>query len=72
MKTRLDDAFYADLRRKCATYNFLVRPACYSLAWTYYQAVRAFGSVVVSRADIDRAARLLPSGAVVAPVSAVS
>jgi hypothetical protein len=72
VKTRVDDAFYADLRRKCDTYNFLLRPACYSLAWTYYQAVRVFGSVAVSRADIDRAARLHPSGAVVAPVSAVS
>ena len=59
-KSRLDNAFYEDLKRKCATYNSLVRPACTSLAWTYYQAVRNFGSVVVRDADIDRAAALLP------------
>ncbi|MBQ1072193.1 phospholipase [Micromonospora sp. C31] len=58
-KARLDSAFYADLKRVCATYNAAVRPACYSLAWTYYQAVSAFGSVAaVQQADIDRAARM--------------
>ncbi|MCT2279923.1 phospholipase [Micromonospora chalcea] len=58
-KSRLDDAFYADLKRVCATYNAVVRPACYSLAWTYYQAVSVFGSVAaVSQADLDRAARM--------------
>jgi hypothetical protein len=57
-KPRIDDAFYADLRRRCATYNVVVRPACYSLAWTYYQAVVAFGSLAVSQADIDKAARM--------------
>lgn len=59
-KSRLDSAFYEDLKRKCATYNALVRPACTSLAWTYYQAVKNFGSVVVRDGDIDRAAALLP------------
>ena len=39
-KSRLDSAFYEDLKRVCATYNSVVRPACYSLAWTYYQAVK--------------------------------
>jgi hypothetical protein len=58
-KPRLDSAFYEDLKRKCATYSAVVRPACYSLAWTYYQAVKAFGSVVVTRADLDRAAALV-------------
>ncbi|MFG3699882.1 phospholipase [Micromonospora sp. NPDC049460] len=58
-KSRLDSAFYEDLKRVCATYNTIVRPACYSLAWTYYQAVSAFGSVAaVQQADIDRAARM--------------
>jgi hypothetical protein len=58
-KDRIDNYFYADLRRVCATYNSLVRPACYSLAWTYYQAVHVFGSLAkVSRADIDKAARM--------------
>ncbi|MER5335135.1 phospholipase [Micromonospora sp. NPDC002717] len=58
-KSRLDSAFYEDLKRVCATYSTIVRPACYSLAWTYYQAVSAFGSVAaVQQADIDRAARM--------------
>ncbi|MFI5832185.1 phospholipase [Micromonospora sp. NPDC051300] len=58
-KSRLDSAFYADLKRVCATYNAVVRPACYSLAWTYYQAVSVFGSVAaVQQSDIDRAARM--------------
>ncbi|MBV1849896.1 phospholipase [Catellatospora sp. NEAU-YM18] len=57
-KSRLDSAFYEDLKRKCATYNVVVRPACTSLAWTYYQAVKAFGSVVVSDAELARAQRM--------------
>jgi len=57
-KPRLDDAFYADLRRKCATYSVLVRASCYSLAWTYYQAVRNFGSLIVTAADLNRATAL--------------
>jgi hypothetical protein len=58
-KARLDNVFYADLKRKCATYHSLTRPACYSLALTYYEAVHLFGSVsAVSPADIDRAARM--------------
>ena len=58
-KSRLDSAFYEDLKRVCATYNAVVRPACTSLAWTYYQAVAIFGSVAaVEQADIDRAARI--------------
>jgi hypothetical protein len=55
-KDHVDSGFYFDLKAKCATYNVIVRPACYSLAWTYYQAVRAFGSVSVSQVELDRAA----------------
>ncbi|MET7421047.1 phospholipase [Dactylosporangium sp. NPDC005555] len=56
-KSRIDSAFYFDLKAKCATYNAVVRPACTSLAWTYYQAVSAFGSLAsVSAADLQRAA----------------
>ncbi|MGC5050165.1 phospholipase [Micromonospora sp. DT48] len=58
-KSRLDSAFYEDLKRSCANYNSVVRPACLSLAWTYYQAVSIFGSVAaVQQSDIDRAARM--------------
>jgi hypothetical protein len=55
-KSHIDDAFYFDLKAKCATYSVIVRSACYSLAWTYYQAVRNFGSLVVRQADLDSAA----------------
>ncbi len=52
--------FYADLKRKCATYSTAVRPACYSLAWTYYQAVSIFGSLeAVKASDVDRARSLI-------------
>lgn len=61
-KSRLDDAFYADLRRKCDTYSSAVRPACDSLAWVYYQAVRAFGDTVITAADLARAAELKAAG----------
>ncbi|MFF2774745.1 phospholipase [Streptomyces sp. NPDC058052] len=43
-KARLDDAFYADLKRVCTRYSGLTRTSCDSTAWTYYQAVKAFGS----------------------------
>ncbi len=60
-KARVDSTFYADLKRRCGTYSSAVRPACTSLAWTYYQAVSVFGSVAaVQPADIDDARRMLP------------
>jgi hypothetical protein len=65
-KPRIDSYFYEDLKRKCAAYNVFVRPACLGLAWTYYQAVKAFGSVRVSAVDLARAAALLPRGVAVA------
>jgi hypothetical protein len=58
-KARLDTTFYADMRRTCGRYGVVVRPACYSLAWTYYQAVHVFGSLAAVRpADIEKARRL--------------
>lgn len=57
-KSRVDSAFYEDLKRACAGYGSVVRPACLSLAWTYYQAVRVFGRVEVSQTDLDRAAKM--------------
>jgi hypothetical protein len=57
-KSRLDSMFYDDLKRKCSTYNVVVRPACYSLAWTYYQAVSTFGSVIISDAELARVSRM--------------
>ncbi|MFJ8082452.1 phospholipase [Streptomyces sp. NPDC096205] len=42
-KDRLDSAFYEDLKRVCNNYSGATKTACNSTAWTYYQAVRAFG-----------------------------
>ncbi|MEY9989286.1 hypothetical protein ABIE67_001318 [Streptomyces sp. V4I8] len=42
-KSRLDSAFYEDLKRVCAGYSGATKSACNSTAWTYYQAVKAFG-----------------------------
>ena len=61
-KSRIDSTFYFDLRTKCATYNVFVRPACYSLAWTYYQAVVNFGSLTTTKSDLDKAAQLKNEG----------
>jgi hypothetical protein len=59
-KARVDDMFYADLKRKCATYSSVTQPACTSLAWTYYQAVHVFGSTAaVQPADLRRAEALM-------------
>jgi hypothetical protein len=58
-KARVDNTFYADLKRTCATYSPAAQPACYSLAWTYYQAVVIFGSLAaVRQKDIERARSL--------------
>ncbi|WP_031483933.1 phospholipase [Streptomyces bicolor] len=42
-KSRLDSAFYEDLKRVCANYSGATKSACNSTAWTYYQAVKALG-----------------------------
>ena len=61
-KSRIDSTFYYDLKQVCLRYSAWVRPSCYSLAWTYYQAVKNFGSLQVSTADLDDAARLKAAG----------
>ncbi len=43
-KARLDDAFYADLKRVCARYTGATKTSCDSTAWVYYQAVDKFGN----------------------------
>jgi hypothetical protein len=42
-KARLDNAFYADLKRVCATYSGVKKTSCDATAWTYYQAVDKLG-----------------------------
>lgn len=59
-KSRIDSAFYSDLRRVCGRYSQPTKAACDSLAWTYYNAVRVFGSVVVTQADLNRVAAQHP------------
>jgi hypothetical protein len=61
-KARLDEVFYADMRRACAWYNRFIRPSCYAVAWVYYQAVRAFGSVAIQLADLEPAEELKAEG----------
>ncbi|WP_405498126.1 phospholipase [Streptomyces sp. NBC_00096] len=43
-KSRLDEMFRSDLNRVCARYAGVRRTSCEGTAWTYYQAVRAFGA----------------------------
>jgi len=52
-KSRIDSAFYADLKRVCARYTWAVKASCDSLAWTYYNAVRVFGSGATTQAQLD-------------------
>ena len=60
-KSRVDSMFYADLNRKCDTYNAVLQPPCDALAWVYYQAVSVFGSLsAVKQSDIDKAKRMIP------------
>ncbi|WP_406277745.1 phospholipase [Embleya sp. NBC_00896] len=42
-KSRIDSAFYEDLKRVCARYGAVTRATCNSTAWTYYQAVKVLG-----------------------------
>ncbi|MBJ6622121.1 phospholipase A2 [Streptomyces sp. DHE17-7] len=42
-KSRLDSAFYEDMKRVCTGYTGEKNTACNSTAWTYYQAVKIFG-----------------------------
>jgi Prokaryotic phospholipase A2 len=59
-KDRIDDAFYADLTNVCDHESSWAQPPCYGLAWTYYQAVKEFGSLTaVKQSDLDRAERQL-------------
>jgi hypothetical protein len=53
-RARLDQAFYADLKRRCATYAIVLRPVCTVLAWTYYKAARRYGAPKVSPAEVRR------------------
>jgi hypothetical protein len=53
-RLRVDRAFLADMRRKCATYGLLLRPVCSILAGVYYRAARHYGAPKVSSAEVRR------------------
>ena len=55
-KARIDDAFYFDMKQVCYRYGIGPRQACLSTAWTYYQAVKRFGALIVDDAQLDRIA----------------
>ncbi|MFF7969643.1 phospholipase [Streptomyces sp. NPDC007903] len=42
-KSRIDSAFYEDLKRVCNNYSGATKTSCDSTAWTYYHAVDIFG-----------------------------
>lgn len=57
-KSRIDSAFYADLKRVCNGYSGATKTSCNGLAWTYYQAVSVFGvSAADASAKLDQAAQ---------------
>ncbi|NWF30038.1 hypothetical protein HW130_27900 [Streptomyces sp. PKU-EA00015] len=51
-KTRLDSAFYEDMKRVCARYSGATRTSCRSTAWTYYHAVAVFGVTAPAEAPV--------------------
>ncbi|MFI8348770.1 phospholipase [Streptomyces sp. NPDC085596] len=51
-KSRIDSAFYEDLKRVCNNYSGATKTSCNSTAWTYYHAVDIFG---LKGADTARA-----------------
>ncbi|MFI7243698.1 phospholipase [Streptomyces qinglanensis] len=55
-KSRIDSAFYADLKRVCNRYSGATKTACNSTAWTYYHAVDIFGLKGADEAAADKAA----------------
>src|SRR4051794_6490805 len=52
-KSHVDDAFYFDMRQVCAAYSGVSKSTCDGLAWTYYQAVKEFGALNVTRENMD-------------------
>jgi hypothetical protein len=53
-KSHVDDAFYFDMRQVCAAYSGVSKSTCDGLARTYYQAVKEFGALNVTPAQIER------------------
>ncbi|GII62982.1 hypothetical protein Skr01_30670 [Sphaerisporangium krabiense] len=53
-KSRIDDSFYFDMKQVCAGYSGAAKTSCDGVAWTYYQAVKQFGSLKVTQSQLDR------------------
>ncbi|KAB8193510.1 phospholipase [Nonomuraea phyllanthi] len=53
-KSRIDDSFYFDLKQVCRQYSGISKSTCDGLAWTYYQAVKEFGNLVVTDDQIQQ------------------
>ncbi|MFI7129678.1 phospholipase [Nonomuraea sp. NPDC050153] len=51
-KPRIDDSFYYDMKQVCAKYSGVSKSTCNGLAWTYYQAVKEFGNLNVTKEQI--------------------
>ncbi|WP_432923450.1 phospholipase [Microbispora sp. CA-135349] len=56
-KEHVDDAFYFDMRQVCAGYSGVGKSTCDGIAWTYYQAVKQFGALNVTQAQLERIRR---------------
>ncbi|MEQ4723133.1 phospholipase [Nonomuraea sp. B19D2] len=56
-KSRIDDAFYFDMKQVCAKYSGVSKSTCNGLAWTYYQAVKEFGDLNVTEEQIQEVQR---------------
>lgn len=57
-KSRIDSAFYEDMKRVCNGYSGATKTSCNATAWTYYQAVAIFG---VSAAEAPAYADKVPA-----------
>lgn len=56
-KAHVDSAFYEDMKAVCATHGSR-QTECNGYAWTYYQAVKQFGTLAsVRQSDLDRLER---------------
>ncbi|WP_018546554.1 phospholipase [Streptomyces sp. LaPpAH-108] len=53
-KSRLDSAFYEDLKRVCNNYSGATKTSCNATAWTYYQAVSIFGLKGADKAAVSK------------------
>ena len=56
-KDHIDNGFYFDMQQVCAGYSGISKSTCNGLAWTYYQAVRQFGTLVVTDEQIQQVKR---------------